>query len=240
MTFFQRARVVAILTTTCLTVATARGQVSGDATISANDPAFGQITVSTSSQYAGAVSSIRWHDKEFINNWDHGRQLQPNSEFFNRYECYNPYEAGSKDDGSKPTTSSRLLALAASGNQLESTTQMAWYMSTREPRGPGYGDNCGDPKDFLACPPLAAGETLSKYQVHKTVRIGLPGIPNVIEYKSDLFIPEAVLKGLNQITAVVPWDFSTVRTYDVVSKGYRDIRSLGGGDDSTKVVATPD
>src|SRR5437868_1079783 len=83
--------------------AAARAQVNGNATISAPSPVFGQpLTVSTSNQFGGAVSSIKWNGKEYINNYDHGRQLQVNMQFFNRYCCYNPYEAGSFDDGQGP------------------------------------------------------------------------------------------------------------------------------------------
>lgn len=217
-------------------MAAVHAQVNGNVTISA--PVLGQqLTVSTSNQFAGAVSSLRWGNKEFINNWDHGRQLGANAYFFDRFECYNPYETGSKEDQNFPTSSSRLLTMTASGNRLESTTQMAWYLSTRETR-PGYGDLCGDPAAWLACPPYTG--PLSDYRMHKTVSIGFAGIPNVIEYLAELYIPEHVRKASNQITAVMPYDFSSVWTYDVVSKGYRTIRELGGEDDSIKVVATSD
>src|SRR4051812_14878343 len=107
------------------TGAAARAEVNGNATIVGS--AFGQqLTLSTSSQFAGAVSSLKWGGKEFINNWDHGRQLQVNSQFFNRFCCYNPYEAGSFEDAKSSTSTSKLLSLTASGNRLETTTQMAW------------------------------------------------------------------------------------------------------------------
>jgi alpha-tubulin suppressor-like RCC1 family protein len=214
-----------------------RAQVNGNATISAPAPVFGlPLTVGTSSQYGGAVSSIRWGNKEFINNWDHGRQLQLNSQFFNRFECYNTYEAGSIFDGMLPTTSSRLLSLTASGNRLESTTQMAWYRRQRESFNPL--DSCGDPADWLPCPPYTG--PLSDYRVHKTVTIGFAGIPNVIEYLTELYVPEPIQKGLNNVTAVLPYEFSSVRSYDVVSKEYRNIRLLAGEDDRIKVVSTAD
>jgi alpha-tubulin suppressor-like RCC1 family protein len=218
-------------------VAAAQAQVNGNVTISA--PVLGQqLTVSTSNQFAGAVSSIRLGNTEFINNWDHGRQLGFNAGFFNRGECYNPYETGSKEDGNGPTSSSRLLAMQASGNRLESTTQMAWYLSTREPR-PGFGDSCGDPNQWLPVPSPYTGP-LSDYRVRKTVTIGFAGIPNVIEFLSELYIPEQVRKGSNQIIAVMPYDFSSIWTYDVVSKDYRKVRALGGEDDSIKIAATSD
>src|SRR5437763_1341750 len=131
----------------CSAAAT-RAQVNGNATISATDPVFGTISVSTSSQFAGAVSSIKWGGKEYINNWDHGRQLQLDSQFFNRYICYNPYEAGSFEDGQSPTSTSRLLSLTKpSENQLKATTQMAWYYG-KWIASPKPEDYCGDPAQW--------------------------------------------------------------------------------------------
>lgn len=210
--------------------------MNGNATISGT--AFGQsLTVSTSSQYAGAVSSIKWAGREFINNWDHGRQLQVNAQFFNRYICYNPYEAGSFEDGKALTSTSKLLSLTASGNRIEATTQMAWYYKDFL-LNPKPEDYCGDPALWLACTPYS--QPLSNYRLHKTVTIGFAGIPNVIEYLTDLFIPEVVQKGLDWPVAVSPYEFSSMRSYDVVSKEYRPIRFLAGEDDRIKVVATAD
>ena len=238
MRSLQRATALAAITALLLCGAAAtHAQVNGNATISATDPVFGTLSVGTSSQYGGAISSIRWANKEFINNWDHGRQLQMNVQFFNRFQCYNPYEAGGWDDGKLTTTSSKLLALTASGNKLEATTQMAWYYRIRESRVPE--DYCGDPAYWLPCPPYN-GNPLSDYRVHKTVTIGFAGIPNVIEYLSELQIPEPVQKGINNVTVVLPYDFSSIRSYDVVSKDYRNIRSLSGEDDRIKVVSTAD
>jgi alpha-tubulin suppressor-like RCC1 family protein len=213
-----------------------KAQVSGDATITA--PVFGlPLTVTTSSQYAGAISSLKWNGKEFVDDWDHGRQFQSNAQFFNRYECYNPYEAGSKIDAQFPTTSSRLLALTASGNTLESTTQMAWYVAPDEAKT-GVGAHCGDPNQWLPAPAYTA--ILSDYEVHKKVTIGFAGIENVIEHWSDVYIPEQVKAGLIQITEVMPYEFSNVWSYDVVSKSYRNIRAPSGEDDQVKVMTNAD
>ena len=241
MRFFSYATATAAVITFLAGVTATRAQVNGNATITATDAVFGQISVGTSTQFAGAVSSIKWGGKEFINNWDHGRQLQPNSQFFNRHQCYNPYEAGSAHDGHSLTSSSKLLSLTASGNRLESETQMAWYL--RRPNRESYvpGDFCGDPAYWLPYPSTIPFDApLSDYRVRKTVTIGFAGIPNVIEYLSDLFIPEPVLKGLNHVTAVLPYEFSTIRSYDVVSRDYRHIRLMSGEDDRVKVVATAD
>ncbi|MEY2482607.1 MAG: hypothetical protein QOK24_1135 [Verrucomicrobiota bacterium] len=237
MRTLHRASAIAAITALLFCgVGAARAQGNGNATISA--PALGStLSVGTSSQYGGGISSIRWANKEFINNWDHGRQMAPNFQFFNRYQCYNPYETGSWFDGKLTTTTSKLLSLTAAGNRLESTTQMAWYLRERGSLNPL--DFCGEPAFWLPCPAYD-GNPLSKYQVHKTVTVGFAGIPNVIEYLMEVWIPEPVLKGLNNPTAVLPYEFNAVRSYDVVSKDYRNIRELSGEDDRIKVVSTVD
>lgn len=242
--FFHRTGAAIVALSLCAAL-NARAAL-GDATISATDPVFGEISVQTSSRFAAAVSSIQWDGKEFINNWDHGRQLQLNAQFFNRGECYNPYEAGSQEDFKLLTTSARVLSLTASGNTLSSSTQMAWYLPRRQNPRPDLGDYCGDPRFWL---PLPGNETQytgqpSPYRVDKSVTIGYHhggvDIPNVIEYSSQLYIPEQVLKGLNNVTVVMPFEFSSIRSYDVVSKSYRNIRLLAGEDDNIKVAATAD
>ena len=57
------------------------------------------VYVSCSKRQGGAVDSLVWKDKEFINNWDHGRQLQMAMSVEGYGECWNPTEAGGKSDG---------------------------------------------------------------------------------------------------------------------------------------------
>ncbi|MEY2490440.1 MAG: hypothetical protein QOC70_2382, partial [Verrucomicrobiota bacterium] len=212
-------------------------QVSGDSSITGS--VLGQpLTVRTTNQFAGAIASLRWGNKEFVNIWDHGRQFQTALSAFNRFECYNAYEAGNKADGQGPASSAHLLSLTASGNRLDTTAQMCWYLPTREPR-PGAGDLCGDPSIWLPCPAYTG--PLSDYQVSKTVSIGFAGISNVIEYSTRVWIPEPIQKAeVQTVIAVMPYEFSSVRTYDIVSKDYRKIRLLHGEDDTVKVLATAD
>lgn len=242
--------ITATLAALLVTIAATDAQVNGTATISGT--AFGSpLTVSTSSQFAGAISSIVWNGKEFINDWDHGRQLAVNAQFFNRSNCYNPYEAGSFFDANLPSTSSNLLEFTASANQLESRAQMAWYLHTFA--STVAGDYCGDPSQWLPCPgctpnapdggfggPPNNGNFTSLFEVHKKVTIGFAGLPNVIEYLADVKLPEQVVRGATNITAVMPWDFSSLWAWDAVSKEYRNVRAYNGVDDHIKVVSTAD
>lgn len=239
MHFFGRATARAAVTALVFFAATvARAQVNGNRTISSPTLVFGQpLTVSTSSQYGGAISSIKWGGKEYINNWDHGRQLSLDSQFFNRYICYNPYESGSFEDAKGPTSTSKLLSITASGNQLDATTQMCWYYKTFN-TNPKPEDYCGDPTQWLPVTPYTS--PLSNYTVRKIVTIGFAGIPNVIEDLVYQYVPEPVRMASNVLVAVVNYDFSSMRSWDVVSKDYRNARTLAGIDDRIKVVSTSD
>ena len=200
-------------------------QVNGNVTISA--PALGeQLTVSTSNQFAGAVSSIRWGNKEFINNWDHGRQLAANAYFFNRFECYNPYETGTQGRRVFPNQFQSIARNAGERQPAGEHNANGLVPIDSRTQARTYGDLCGDPGAWLACPGYTG--PLSDYRMHKTVTIGFAGIPNVIEYLAELYIPEHVEKASNQITAVMPYEFSSVRTYDIVSKEYRNDTRAGG------------
>ena len=76
------------------------------------------IFLSCSERTGGAVDSLVWKDKEFINNWDHGRQLQSAMTVQNYGECWNPTEAGGRSDGNGKETKSILTDIHAEGNVL--------------------------------------------------------------------------------------------------------------------------
>src|SRR5918992_2143889 len=71
---------------------------TGAASISSS---FGgsDIVITATGRVAGAIHSLRWRGKEFVNSYDHGRQIQSASSFDGLGECYNPTEAGSEADG---------------------------------------------------------------------------------------------------------------------------------------------
>jgi alpha-tubulin suppressor-like RCC1 family protein len=114
---------------------------------------------------------------------------------------------------------------------------MCWYYKIFN-TDPQPQDYCGDPAQWLPVTPYK--NPLSDYRAHKTVTISFAGIPNVIEYLMEQFVPEPVLKGSNYVVAVVNYEFSSLRSWDVVSKDYRNVRALAGVDDRIKVVSTAD
>ena len=65
------------------------------------------IEVCTSDRCAGAIDSVTWGGKQFISDYDHGRELQIAVTVDGHGECYNPTEAGSLGDGDTQNTSSK-------------------------------------------------------------------------------------------------------------------------------------
>jgi len=83
------------------------------------------IVARTSSDLGGAIYSLTWQGKEFLNSSDHGRELQSASSFDDLGEAYNPTEAGASRDRLHSTSVVRSLATA--GNVLQGETQMAFW-----------------------------------------------------------------------------------------------------------------
>ncbi len=55
----------------------------------------GDVTIKANKQAGGAISELSWNGKQFINNYDYGRQIQIAFNFTNTAEYDNPTEAGS-------------------------------------------------------------------------------------------------------------------------------------------------
>lgn len=138
------------------------------------------ITIRTCAHDAGAICSLTWNGKEFVNDYDHGRQCQSASSFDYQGEYFNPTEAGasSTTDGWNPhPSSSKLLYQLASANALTTQTQMAYWIP--------FG-----------------GEALSHHILTKRVKIGLPGLQHAIEYLTEFEVPPTESHGFATFEAL--------------------------------------
>lgn len=115
------------------------GSWPGDATISARFQ-DSEIRIRTEARFAGTISSLNRRGVEFVDAADHGREIQSASNLDTGSpilpETFNPTEAGSTADGDGPTSSSEILRFAASGDRLESTVRMAFWLRPGERSGP--------------------------------------------------------------------------------------------------------
>jgi hypothetical protein len=139
-----------------------------------------EIVITTTDRLAGAIHSLQWGGKEFIDSLDHGRQLQSAASFDcaspNEFwaECFNPTEAGSRADGAGDKSSSKLLRLSVDGPELRTTTQMAFWLA---------------PGEESSGRPALNNKVLSDHLVSKRVRIADETLPNVIEYEVTFTVP---------------------------------------------------
>lgn len=159
-----------------------------------------EIVITTTPRLAGAIHSLTWNGREFINSYDHGRQLQSAANFdagspiLN--ETFNPTEAGSARDHTGDTSSSRLLVLRAASNTLETVTQMAFWLAPGQKSGPNPAKNT---------------TVLSDHLLAKRVTIGWSNLPHVIAYNVTFRVPQgerhthAVFEAL---TGYMPPEFS--------------------------------
>lgn len=203
--------------------------ISGDATIRAPFGAS-DIEITTTSRLAGAIHSVRWNGREFIDSADHGRQLQSASSFDNTPEAnpetFNPTEAGSRDDGAGARSTSRLLALQTDGSSLRTTTQMAFWLAPGERSGGQLARN---------------SERLSGHILTKEVRIGAFGMPNVLDCRVTFHVPEVhTAAQFEALTGYMPADFSEFWRF-VSATGQLEPITDGPGEIADPVVlATPD
>jgi hypothetical protein len=204
---------------------------SGAATI--RGPYAGsEIVITTTPRLAGAIHSLTWNEREFIDSADHGRQLQSASNFDVGQpfvpEVFNPTEAGSVHDGAGPTSTSRLWSLRAEGNRLETLTQMAFWL---RPDGRSQGH------------PARNTTALSNHWLKKTVTIGVDGRPNVIAYDATFVVPEGERHTYGQFEAVtgyMPAEFSAFFRFDRATGKLVTLDPGPGEQPDPVVLATPD
>ena len=206
--------------------ASLQAAVSGDSQIRAK-AGPSEIVITTTSRLAGAIHSLTWNGREFIDSTDHGRQLQSasnfdvNSKFIP--ETFNPTESGSRIDGVGPNSTSVLHALTAKGNILSTENQMAFWL---QPDEKSYGN-------------LAKNTTaLSNHLLKKRVTIGVHGLPHAIGYEVTFTVPENEHHRYAQFEAVtgyMPPAFSKFWTYDLTKKKLLSL-SDGPGEQSLPVI----
>jgi hypothetical protein len=152
--------------------------VAGDAVIRGK-AGGSEVVITTTSRVAGAIHSLTWGGKEFIDSHDHGRQMQSAANFDCGKdliaETFNPTEAGSMADGRGDRSSSRLLALKAAGPELRTTNRMAFWLAPGE-KSLGH--------------PARNDCIISEHLVAKRVRIGYKSLPHAIEYDVTFTVPK--------------------------------------------------
>nr|AHN97893.1 hypothetical protein [uncultured bacterium lac146] len=191
-----------------------------------------EIVVRTCSRFAGAVCSIRYRDKEYIDTRDHGRLLQSASSFDGYGECYNPTEGGSERD--RWASSSVLREARVEKNHLWTLTDMAFWL----PPSRAYPKGCGQRRQQVEAVNTVP---LSGHLLEKQVSVGIPGFPNVIEHRVTYHVPAPFSQGTFEAsTGYLPKEFSLALYYDPVENTEREAGDRRGEQVLPVILATPD
>ncbi|MBI5707140.1 MAG: hypothetical protein HZC36_09150 [Armatimonadetes bacterium] len=205
--------------------------VDGNATIRGKTE-DSEIVVTTTNRCAGAIHSLTWRGKEFLDSYDHGRQLQSASNFDCGTpitgETYNPTEAGSRRDGTGDKSSSKLLSLSARGNRLLTRSQMAFWLA---------------PGELSEGNPAKNTTVLSNHILEKRVTIGAQGRPHRIAYDVAFTLPADEEHGqavFESLTGYMHPDFSAFLRFDPVKRTLEPLSDGPGEQADPVVLSTPD
>lgn len=228
----MRTRIL-MLTSLFLTSPLSAAPPNGNATIR-NRAGDSEIVIKTTSRLAGAIDSLTWNGKEFIDSFDHGRQLQSAASFDCSLpgefwaERYNPTEAGSRSDGAGPTSSSRLISLNAKGNKLVTRSQLAFWLA---------------PGQKSSGRPALNEKVLSNHRLAKQVQIGYQQWENVIDYRVTFTVPAGEKHNYAQfeaLTGYMPAEFNQFWVFDAKSGELKPIDDGPGEQNRPVVLCTKD
>lgn len=186
--------------------------------------------------HAGAIDSITFRGVEYVDNYDHGRQIQSAIQVDNLGECFNPTEAGSKADGAARKTSSAVRVLSSTGNVLRSETMPAFWLAPREP----YGKACSSYRRETRA---QNGTVLSNYTIRRTSRFYGAAIPNLLLVDIKITLPERRQSAsIEALTGYLPGNFRSFYSYNRRSRRLRALRASpeGGRTTDPVIIATLD
>lgn len=163
-----------------------------------------ELTLTVSRRFGGSVESVRWRGKEFINTWDHGREISYAWWLDDGGDCLNPTEPGSSRDYKSLDSTSRLLEVCSPAEDTLSTkTQPAYWLS------PGESDSAG-----RACSKVIDSPLTNQF-IEKTIQIGYRGLDNVIVFDAVLTLRDShKSNGVEIPTGYLTYEFNRFWRYD--------------------------
>ena len=188
-----------------------------------------EVILTVTKRLAGAIDSLRWNGKEFINSYGHGRQLQSAAHFNGWDDCFMPTEAGSKADGRGPHSTSRLIDLNVHGNTLTTITNMAFWVPP--------GSLTSECRRYSG-PHIE--KRLSGIILTKKVTLGVEGIENAIDHVVTYKVPSAFETAVFEaLAAYMPPDFSEFWTFNPATGTRARLSDGPGGQPLPIVFSTP-
>ncbi len=184
-------------------------QKSGNANIQISN---GVVTIRTTSRVAGAIDSIKFKNKETVNSFDHGRQVQYAFQLNGYGECLNPTEAGSAADNQGESSTSKFIeGCQITQNKFYTKSQMAYWL---RPGDTGY---CEKTKTAINT------TIISNYTLSKIVETDYKGNPELVKITAKLDIPEYVTSmGIEAPTGYHKTEFANFYSYNVQTQELKE------------------
>lgn len=185
----------------------------------------GTLAVTVSQRDAGAVCSLVYDGQEFVNDHDHGRQLQVAWFYDDHGEAYNPTESGSGKDGVGPRSTSQLVSVQANGNTLQTVNHPAHWRHTSLPEE--HRKNTA---------------LVSKDMLTKKLTLGYKGDPHVLVFDTTVAIsPELTGPPMKSIRIEAPTLYSHPHLsrhllFDLASGEVQEVPSRASNDDQMNEV----
>ena len=213
------------------TITFAVADVSGDAVLK-KQIAKDEASITTTSRVAGAIHSFKFRGQEYIDSFDHGRQLQSasNLNMGKKFipEVFNPTEAGSEFDGKGLKSSSRLLFLEVKNEELVTKNQMAFWIRPGMKSQGNLAYNTAE---------------LSNHLLQKQVRFGFMGLEQVLDYRVNFSVPEKeghTYAQFETLTGYMPWEFQQFLRWNPEQKKLVPLDKQSGEQSFPVVLATED
>jgi hypothetical protein len=160
------------------------------------------LTLTADPAFAGAISSIEYRGREYLDASDHGREMQGAVQF-GRGECLNPTLAGASRDP-PGTTTSVLLRQHADANGYRSLTRMAYWDR------PGQACMLGPGRKGRAMEPSSLSDLLYALELSPGYRGRAQAVLARVTVTSTEPRPPATVEAL---TAYLPKAFDTLLVY---------------------------
>ena len=213
------------------TITFAVADISGDAVLK-KQIGKDEASITTTSRVAGAIHSFKFRGKEYIDSFDHGRQLQSasNLNMGKKFipEVFNPTEAGSEFDGKGPKSSSKLLFLEVKDEELVTKNQMAFWIRPGMKSQGNLAYNAAE---------------LSNHLLQKQVRFGFMGLEQVLDYRVTFGVPEKeghTYAQFETLTGYMPWEFQQFLRWNPEQKKLVPLDKQSGEQPFPVVLATED
>lgn len=163
------------------------------------------VELRVSARFGGAVGSLMWRGQEFLNIYDHGRQISYAWHLDGHGECLNPTEPGSAQDRFLQSSTTDVLEICSdASNRVSTAINPAFWTA------PGERAFC-DNGTVEAVNTTLVSENLFE----KVIQIGYRGIENVILFDATITLERDYASLRTEMpTAYLTHEFSARYSFD--------------------------